>query len=235
MKLRTTLIAALLCTAFPAMAQTPNVQPVAPQHASGTTAQSSEAKPADQTAPPEKIDPAKEAAIRHLMEITEVSKMGDNINTAITSQVHNVMGRAIPPDQLPKFMETFSQKFTANAPPSAVTDAIVPVYAKHFSLEDIQSLTKFYETPLGREVVKVMPEVAQESQQAGAQIDQKAAIAVLRNMSDEYPQLKQMLPPDPSAPPPAASSSPAPALAPGTPPSSTPAPAPKLSPPQPQH
>ncbi len=237
MKLRATLIAALLCTAFPAMAQTPNAQPAAPQHAPGTTTESGDAKPADRTTPPEKVDPAKEAAIRHLMEITEVSKMGDNINTAITSQVHNVMGRAIPPDQLSKFMETFSQKFTASAPPSAVTDAIVPVYAKHFSLEDIQALTKFYETPLGREVVKVMPEVAQESQQAGAQIDQKAAIAVLRNMSDEYPQLKQMLPPDPSAPAPApaAGSSPSPAPEPGTPPSSAPATTPKLSPPAPQH
>jgi hypothetical protein len=216
------------------MAQTPNAQPAAPQHAPATPAQPGQAKADDQTATPEKVDPAKEAAIRHLMEITEVSKMGDNINGAITNQVHNVMGRAIPPEQLPKFMETFAQKFSASAPPSAVTDAIVPVYAKHFSMEDIQSLTKFYETPLGREVVKVMPEVAQESQQAGAQIDQKAAIAVLRNMSDEYPQLKQMLPPDPSAPAPAPSSSSAPAPAPGTPPSSTPAPAPKLAPPQPQ-
>ena len=234
MKLRAILIAALLCAAVPAMAQTPNAQPAAPQHTPGTPAQPGQAKAEDQTAPPEKIDPAKDAAIRHLMEVTEVSKMGDNINTAITNQVHNVMGRAIPPDQLSKFMETFSQKLTASAPPSAVTDAMVPVYAKHFSMEDIQSLTKFYETPLGRQVVKVMPEVAQESQQAGAQIDQKAAIAVLRNMSDEYPQLKQMLPPDPSAPSPApaAGSSPSPEPAPGTPPNSTPAP--KLSPPQ-QH
>jgi hypothetical protein len=193
MKLRKALIIALLCTATPAMAQvTPGTPaPAAAQHAPTQTAPD---KPA------EKLDPAKDAAIRHLMEITETSKMGDNINAGITRQVHDVMARgAIPQDQLPKFMETFSQKFNASAPSSAVTDAMVPVYAKNFSMEDIQGLVKFYESPLGMRVVKTMPQVNQELQQAGIQIDQKAAMSTLRGMSDEYPQLKQMLP-DPSAP-----------------------------------
>ena len=233
MKLRATLIAAMLCVAGPALAQTtPSAQQAPPQHTPATPAQPGQTKTDAQAAPaPEKVDPAKDAAIRHLMEITEVSKEGDNISVAITTQVRNVMGRAIPADQLPKFMDTFTQKFTTSAPPSAVTDAMVPVYAKHFSLEDIQSLTKFYETPLGQRVVKTMPAVAQESQTAGAQIDQKAAIAALRSMSDEYPQLKQMLPPDPSAPAPAPAPNAGPA--PNAAPAPAPAPAPKLTP-QPQ-
>ena len=231
MKLRATFIAAILCVAGPALAQTtPSAPQAAPQHTPATPAQPGQTKADTQAAPtPEKIDPAKEAAIRHLMDITEVNKEGDNITVAITSQVRNVMGRAIPADQLPKFMDTFTQKFTTSAPSTAVTDAIVPVYAKHFSMEDIQSLTKFYESALGQRVVKTMPEVAQESQTAGAQIDQKAAIATLRSMSDEYPQLKQMLPPDPSAPAAAPSAAPTPNAAPAP----TPAPAPKLAP-QPQ-
>ncbi len=42
----------------------------------------------------------------------------------------------------------------------------------------------------------------------GMQMDQKVVIAVLRGMSDEYPQLKQMLPPDPDHPAPAPSAGP---------------------------
>jgi uncharacterized protein len=224
MKLGATLIVALLCTAGPALAQTsaPSTPPPHTPATPATPVQPGQTSPGAQAAPaPEKIDPTKEAAIRHLMEITQVSKEGDNITIAITNQVRNVMGRAIPADQLPKFMDTFSQKFTAGAPSSAVTDAIVPVYAKHFSMEDIQELTKFYETPLGQRLVKAMPDVAQESQMAGAKIDQKVAIDTLRSMSDEYPQLKQMLPPEPGAAP-----APAPNAAPA------PAPAPKLAPPQ---
>src|SRR5271154_3944793 len=180
MKLRNALITALLFTAVPAMAQTqPGTTTPKPAHAPGQPA----AKPATAAAdkPVEKLDPAKEAAIRHLMDITETSKMGDGLVVAITRQVHDVMGRTIPQDQLPKFMDTFSQKFAVSAPSSTVTDAMVPVYAKNFTMEDIQALTKFYESPLGQRVVKVMPEVVQDSQAAGAQIDQKAAIATLRS------------------------------------------------------
>jgi hypothetical protein len=234
MKRRTTLIAAILLLAGSAMAQTqPGTTAPPAQHTPGTKAPAAASAPADK--PAEKLDPAKETAIRHLMDITETSKMGDNLNAAITRQVHEVMGKAIPQDQLPKFMETFSQKFAVAAPSSAVTDSMVPVYAKNFTMEDIQGLIKFYESPLGQQVVKVMPGVVQQSQASGAAIDQKAAISTLRSMSEEYPQLKQMLPPDPSAPPQPAPStlSPAPGTAaPQTAPPPSPKPAPSTAPPQ---
>ena len=234
MRLRNALIAAMLFTAGPSMAQTPaggaqqKPAPSAPVQPGQTAA----AKPAA-TAPAEKLDPAKETAIRHLLDITGGAKEGENINEGMTGRVKEVMTRALPPDQLPKFMDTFTQKFTASAPPSAVTDAVVKIYAQHFSLEDIQGITKFYESPVGQRMVKEMPDVVRDSQDAGMQMDQKVVIAVLRAMSDEYPQLKQMLPPDPDHPAPAPNAGPAPAPAPGTPtPNSAPAAGTKPTPPQ---
>src|SRR5580704_1553062 len=228
MKFRNALIAAVLLTAGPALAQTPAGGP--PQKPAPVQPGQAAAKP--EAAPPAeaavKLDPAKDTAIRHLLDITGESKEGDNINTGITDRVHEVMSRALPADQLPKFINTFSQKYTANAPPSAVTDAVVKIYAQHFSLEDIQGVTKFYESPLGQRMVKEMPDVTRESQTAGMQIDQKVVIEVLRGMSDEYPQLKQMLPPDPAHPAPAPNAGPAPTPAPGT--SATPSPAPSSTP-----
>jgi hypothetical protein len=232
MRLRNALIAAMLFTAGPAMAQTP---PGSAQQKPAPV------QPGQTAAAAEKLDPAKEAAIRHLLEITGETKEGQNINAGMTDRVKEVMTRALPADQLPKFMDTFSQKFTAGAPPSAVTDAVVKVYAQHFSLEEIQGVTKFYESSVGQRMVKEMPDVARESQSVGMQMDQKVVIDVLRGMSDEYPQLKQMLPPDPDHPAPAPSAA-APTPAPGTspapgstaPPSSnaTPAPGTKPKPPQ---
>jgi uncharacterized protein len=201
------MVAATLLLAGPAPAQTPAAgtqQKSAPQHQPGTTAQAS-AAPAGEAAPTlEKPDPAKEAAIRHLMDITQTANLGNNISNAITQQVRGVMGQRIQqPDQLQKFMDTFTQKFNVAAVASAVTDAEVPVYAHYFSIEDIQGLTKFYESPLGQRVVKSLPEVVQSTQQSGLQIVQKAALDVLRSMSTEYPDIKQMLPPEPGAAPPA--------------------------------
>lgn len=226
MKLLTAVIAGLLCAAGPALAQAPasSTPPTSAPHA--TPGQAAPAKPTAQTppAPAEKIDPAKDAAIRHLMDITETSKMGENIASYITNKVHDGAGRAIPADQLPKFMDTFTQKFTAGLPPTAVNDAIVVIYAKHFSLEDVQTLTKFYESPIGQRIVKEMPEVNQQMGVTGQQIETTVAISVLRSMTDDYPQLKQMLPADGSAPAPSsapAPATPAPGAKPNTPPPST--------------
>ena len=105
------------------------------------------------------------------------------------------------PEELQKFMDDFAKRFAETAPPSAVTDAEIPIYSHYFSMEDIQGLIKFYESPLGQRVVKTLPEVVQNTQQTGVQMDQKAALEVLRSMSTEYPQLKQMLPPEPGAAP----------------------------------
>lgn len=196
------ILAATLLMAGTGLAQTPATgtqQKTAPQHQPGTPAPSAKAPATSAAQPPtlEKPDPAKEAAIRHLMEITQTSKLGDNISNAITQQVRAVMSRAIQqPDQLQKFMDSFSEKFLAAAPSSAVTEAEIPIYSHYFSMEDIEGLVKFYESPLGQRVVKNLPEVVQNTQQTGVQMDQKAALDVLHGMSTEYPELKQMLPPE---------------------------------------
>jgi len=91
-----------------------------------------------------------------------------------------------------------------------VTDAMVTIYAKNFSMEDIQGLIQFYETPLGKRVVKALPEVSQQSQRMGVEMEQNAALTVLRGMSTEYPEIKPMLPADDGKP---AENAPAPAPA----------------------
>jgi len=164
-------------------------KPAAPSHTPGQAATT----PSEATA---QVDPAKDAAIRHLMEITETSKLGDNIATYLQNQVHDGVGHAMAPEKVDAFMGTFNQKFAATSAPNQVTDAMVPIYAKAFSMDDIQELIQFYESPLGQRVVKALPDVVQQSQQQGIQIEQTSAIKVLRDMTAEYPELKQLLPPE---------------------------------------
>jgi hypothetical protein len=247
MNLQSALILAALSIACPAMAQTSSrdMKGGTPaQQQPGTTVKSPQpaATPAKPAGEPEKVDPAKMVAIHHLMDITSTSKMGDSITSGITSQVQSVMGRAIPAERLQKFMEAFSQKFSEAAPASAVNDNTATIFASHFSMEDIQGLTKFYESPLGQRVLKSLPEAQEEAYSSGQKMDQQAAMQILRGMSDEYTELKQMLPPDPSKPAavpssttpaasgPATATKPAPAQAPAA--GATPAPKPAPAPPQ---
>ena len=90
-------------------------------------------------------------------------------------------------------------------------------------MEYIQGLIQFYESPLGKRVVKTLPEISAESQKVGLEMDQNAALVVLRGMSEEYAEIKPMLPAEDAKP---AGSAPAPNAAP--PPSA--AAAPKLTP-----
>jgi uncharacterized protein len=206
MKLRNALIAIAILVASPLLAQTPStgMPPKPPAHEPGVPAQPAQAPaetqkavPATPADPATKPDAAKDAAIRHLMDITQTSKMGDTIDVYVTTQVRQALSQAIPPDRLGQLMAGFTQKLPVAAPPSAVTDAAVLIYARSFSLEDIQGITQFYESPLGQRVVKALPQVARESQELGVQMQQKGAMAVLQDMSREYPELKQMLrPPD---------------------------------------
>jgi len=228
-----------LVAARPALAQSANegAAQKEPAHQPGVAAKPGQTTAADPStsptaqapAPAAKLEAAKDAAIRHLMDITDTSKMGVNIQAYITQQVQDAVGRAMAPDKAQKFMETFSLKFDASSPPSAVTDAMVTIYAKNFSMEDIRGLIQFYETPLGKRVVQTMPQVNQQSQQTGVEMDQKAALSVLRGMSADYPEIKPMLPqedgkPAESAPAPSVPPAPKPAPAPRTPAAPKPAP-----------
>jgi hypothetical protein len=206
MKIRNALIAIAILAASPLLAQTPSAgaPPKPPAHQPGVPAQPAQASgqtqkaaPAALADPATKLDPAKDAAIRHLMEITQTSKMGDTIDVYVTNQVRQVLSQVILPDRLTKLMEGFTQKLPVAAPPSAVNDAAVLIYARSFSMEDIQGITQFYESPLGQRVVKALPQVARDSEELGVQMQQKGAMSVLQDMSSEYPELKQVLrPPD---------------------------------------
>jgi uncharacterized protein len=206
MSVRTALIATALFAAGPLVAQTPPTsappktaahQPGVPAQTANPPSQNQKPAPAAPAAPAEKVDPAKEAAIRRLMDVTQTSKMGDSISGYVTSQVRQALSQAMPPERLAKLMDGFSAKMVTAAPASAVTDAAIPIYARAFSTEDIQALVQFYESPLGQRVVKALPQVARESEELGVQMEQKGAMAVLQDMSNDYPELKQMLrPPD---------------------------------------
>jgi uncharacterized protein len=237
MRFSTALIVAILSAASAVLAQSPApaagtpAKPAASAQRGDPQAESS-AKPAAPGAAAEKVDPAKDAAIRHLLDITEESKMGEKMGNYISGQVRQGMSRALPPDRLQKFMETFTQKYNAAAPASAVTDVQVTIYARHFSMDDVKTLVQFYETPVGQRVVKAMPQISRETESASREIDQQAALTVLREMSDEYTELKRILPPEPGKQPETTPTSPGSPAPPAAAPNAAPAPAPGAAPPK---
>jgi len=165
---------------------------------------------------PEKPDPAKVAAIRHLLDVTNESKLADNLSGRISMQVRQAVSQKLTGDRLEKFMVDFDSEFRASATPEQVINAVIPYYSNTFSLDEIQEIVKFYESPVGQKMVQTMGQVSQESQQAGFNLEKRAALSALQGMTAEYPEIESLVTP---AQKPAESQAPAPGQAPAAKPS----------------
>ncbi|HXW54985.1 MAG TPA: DUF2059 domain-containing protein [Candidatus Cybelea sp.] len=202
MNSRFVILFAALLVAGSALAQAPTQTGQDPHQPSVARSQPEQGITPVRPGPPavQKVDPDKEKAIRHFMDLTGAARMGTNMTEMISKQVQSAMSRNLPADRLQKFMDDFTQKLTVRAPANEIADAQIPIYAQHFSMDDLEGMIHFYESPVGQRMLKALPQVLEESQNTGADIERSAALATLKDMSTDYPELKTMLPPEQQKP-----------------------------------
>lgn len=183
----------------PPLHRAPGAAAPAPPPATAPPSSAAASKPAE--AAPVPVSPEEDKSIRRLMELMGSNRIPENLDQSLAYQLRNAMtSRGMPDDRLKLFLQDFGQNFNAQSPDAKVTDAMVQVFAAHLSAADIASLVQFYESPLGVRFMNALPDIIQSSQQEGAKIVREQAISVLRQMTDQYPEVKQLLPPDSSAP-----------------------------------
>jgi hypothetical protein len=142
--------------------------------------------------PAAKIDPTKEAEIRQLMEVTGVNVLGDQLMTAGIAQFRANVLEARPDDTRAKqFADAFAVRFQKHFDPHSVMETVIPIYDKHLSSEDLRALLDYYKSPFGQRMLKVLPEVARDSQLAGLSLGQKAADEAMEDLKAEYPEFVQ--------------------------------------------
>ncbi len=109
---------------------------------------------------PAPVDPAKATTIRHLLDLTGAARL------ALSGMEAMVPGQRAANPQIPgAFWDAFLARARRSLP--QLVDAIVPVYAAHFSQAELDQLVRFYESPLGKHLSEVQPLILQESMQAG--------------------------------------------------------------------
>lgn len=101
---------------------------------------------------------AKEQDIRKLMQMTGAANMGLQVVDNMIAQFKKMM---------PQVPEDFWTDFRNEINAKELTDLVVPIYAKHFSHEDIKQLIAFYNTPIGKKLIALQPQITQESMAAG--------------------------------------------------------------------
>ncbi|HKE86084.1 MAG TPA: DUF2059 domain-containing protein [Vicinamibacterales bacterium] len=117
------------------------------------------------------VDPRFRADIERLLEVTKAAALGAQIATIASNNMIDAMRKAQPdvPDRAVAIVkEVLSAEFErAFSGPNGILAAIVDLYAKHFTHEEVTALLEFYNSPAGRKAIAVMPTLAQESAAAG--------------------------------------------------------------------
>ena len=169
-------------------------------HGSITPKSSDVAEPAarqSQDAPAKtasKIDPDKEEVIRKLFEVQGTRKAMQEVLAGMSANLKPTLARTLPPgDYRDKLIDLFFEKFQSSMKIDDLIDLIVPIYDKYFSKEDLLGLTQFYQTPLGKRLNSVLPQLTVEIQTAASKMGEELGRQSMLSVMAEHPDLAKAL------------------------------------------
>lgn len=122
------------------------------------------------------IDPAFEADIRALLLATGAGSMG--------IQMMDQMLVSLKP-MAPGLPDAFWEGVKAEFKADDLINMVVPIYAKHLSHDDVKALISFYESPAGKKMIQVQPQIMSESMAVGQAWGEQVAMRVVAKMQAE--------------------------------------------------
>jgi hypothetical protein len=116
------------------------------------------ASPAATTAPATAVDPAKEAEVRKMIKESGVAKtmklVMDRMFDAFKAQNSTLSA-------------DFWTRIEADMKIDDLLEKLVPIYAKYYTIEDLKAINAFYESPAGRHMIEVQPQLSTDAMQVG--------------------------------------------------------------------
>jgi hypothetical protein len=141
-----------------------------------------------------KIDPAKEADIRKLMELSGAQLLAGQMMDRMSEGIKPLLANSFPPGEYrEKLIDLFFAKFRSKADPKQLLDMAVPIYDKYFSHEEVKALIQFYQTPLGQKTITALPKLTAELSDAGRQWGQQLGAESMQEVLAEHPDLAKAL------------------------------------------
>jgi uncharacterized protein len=140
------------------------------------------------------VNPAKEADIRRLLAVTGATNMATQMMDAAEKNIKPLLTASFPSGEYrEKLIDLFFAKFHSKIDMQLFLDLAVPVYDKYLSDEEIKGLTQFYETPLGRKTLTVLPQLMADLQAAGQKWGEGIGRQSMVEVLAEHPELEEAL------------------------------------------
>jgi hypothetical protein len=92
------------------------------------------------------------------------------------------------PEQLAK-VDQLCDRIFKTLPVDEMMDAIVPIYQKHLTKEDLAAVVAFYSSPAGQKILREMPAIMSEAMQAGGEVGRRAFAAQSQQLDQEIAAL----------------------------------------------
>lgn len=118
---------------------------------------------------------ATEADVRRLLEVTGAAKMGLQVVATIGQSM-----RQAHPDVPDAVWAELLAEFRGDE----ITELVVPIYRKHLTGDDVRGLLVFYESPVGRKMLQVQPQILKDSMAAGQRWGEECARRVLKRLEE---------------------------------------------------
>ena len=117
----------------------------------------------------DEIDPAKAKAIRELLEVTGAQADLEQLTRTFTQQMISVLqasNTTLPPGSIQIITKEVDLVLAEQLRREVLQQKMYKIYAKYFTLGEIQGLTAFNRSEIGRKANRVMPILMRESMNA---------------------------------------------------------------------
>jgi len=143
-----------------------------------------------QVTPAQKIDPAKEADIRKLLDLVGTRALVAQTVASMSETMKPALKNSLPPgDYRDKLVDLFFERFIKKMDVQHLLDLAVPIYDKNFTHQEIKSLIDFYGTPIGQKAVTVLPKMTAELQSEGGKWGEQLGRESMMEVLAEHPEL----------------------------------------------
>jgi hypothetical protein len=164
----------------------------AQENPSGNThekSQSPAAKPLAASA----ANPAKEADIRRLLELTGAKKNAQDFGQQIGEYLNSMLQKSLPQggEHNKQIGDTLVNTLTARLGSDEMIARLVPVYDKTFSADEVKGIVRFYESAVGQRLLAATPDLMEEANNVSEAWVQELIPQIMRQMSDQFPELQQ--------------------------------------------
>ena len=135
--------------------------------------------------------PATKEDIEKYLQIMHSKEMMTKMMDAMTKPMHQMIHEQYlkDKDKLPGDFEVRMNKvmddYIKSLPFDDIMETMVPVYQKHFTKGDVDTLVAFYSTPTGQKLIRELPEITAEAMQNAMPLLRKSMDAMNQRMQDE--------------------------------------------------